>query len=258
MNQFPPLTQPRLVVILAAGLIAGVLAPAVSAQSVDFTRFRFGFQLSPSVSWMTTDDNAIDGDGTALGLKLGTVAEYNFAENYALVSGIGFHFNAGGTLRSGYGGRFFTESIADGEDFNDGGTQPGVGIDYSITYVEIPLGLKLRTREFGYLTYTAEAPVFTLNIRSNARGSLSGGGEVTEVEDITIKDEVALFALSWGFGGGAEYSVSESTRLFGGLRFQRVFTDVTKDGDYYDDRRATTDDPRAGINMITLRLGVLF
>ena len=258
MKRIPPLTQVRATVILAVGLLAGALAPTAAGQSVDFTRFRFGFQLSPSVSWMTTDDNAIDGDGTALGLKLGTVAEYAFAENYALVSGIGFHFNAGGTLRSGYGGRFFTESIPEGDPFNQaGGTGPGVRIDYSITYVEIPLGLKLRTREFGYLTYTAEAPVFTLNIRSNVRGSLSGGNEASEVEDVTAKKEVTPLALSWGFGGGAEYSVSESTRLFGGLRFQRVFTDVTKDGDYYEGR-AARDDPRAGINMITLRLGVLF
>ena len=249
------LTQARAAVILAAGLAT---ATAASAQSVDFTRFRFGFQLSPSVSWMTTDDNRVDGNGTALGLKLGTVAEYAFAENYALISGIGFHFNTGGTLRSAYGGRFFTESIPEGDAFNDGSTQGNVNLDYSIQYVEIPLGLKLRTREFGYLTYTAEAPVFALHIRSNVKGSLTGGGESEEVEDITAKKEVSPLALSWGFGGGAEYSVSESTRLFGGLRFQRVFTDVTKDGDYYDDTRRASDDPRAGVNSITLRLGVLF
>lgn len=245
-------------ILWGLALAAGLAAPATAAaQSVDFARFRFGFQLSPSISWMTTDDNGLDGNGTALGLKLGTVAEYNFAENYALVSGIGFHFNTGGTLQSAYGGPFFTESLPEDDPFR-GRTDPNVRIDYSIQYVEIPLALRLRTREFGYLTYTADAPAFGLHLRSNVRGSLSGGGEATEVEDVTAKREVAPVALSWGFGGGAEYAVSESTRLFGGLRFQRVFTDVTKDGDYYDERRAASDDPRAGINSITLRLGVLF
>lgn len=245
--------------ILTGGLVAAGLAPSAAAQSVDFTRFQFGFQLSPSISWMTTDDNGVDGNGTALGLKLGTVAEYRFAENYALVSGIGFHFNTGGTLQSQYGGRFLTESVPEGDPFNNPNvpTEGNVSIDYSIQYVEIPLGLKLRTREFGYLTYTAEAPVFTLGIRSNVKGSLSGGGQSDKVEDVTAKKEVSPLALAWGFGGGAEYSVSESTRLFGGLRFSRYFTDVTKDGGYYEGRTADKD-PKAGINSITLRLGVLF
>ena len=240
-----------------------IACTTLTAQDGAFQQFKFGLQLSPSISWMTTDDSQIDGNGTALGLKLATQAEFFFAENYAIATGIGFHFNAGGTLNSNYGGRFFGRSIPEGEAFNQvTGTESGnVDIDYSIQYIEIPLALKLRTREFGYLTYYMEAPAFTLHIRSNATGELSGGGESANPEDINIEEEVVPLGLSWGFGGGVEYSVSESTRLFAGLQYQNIFTDVTRDterrGTVYDGRTGSGD-PDAAIHSITLLLGVLF
>ena len=36
---------------------------------------RFGFQLSPSFSWMNTNDTRINRSGTNLGMKLGMLAE---------------------------------------------------------------------------------------------------------------------------------------------------------------------------------------
>ncbi|MFK8056211.1 MAG: PorT family protein [Saprospiraceae bacterium] len=234
---------------------------AVTAQ--DANNFKFGLQISPTISWMNTDDNRITNQGTALGLKLATQAEYVFADKYSVASGIGFHFNTGGSMQSQYGGRFFTESLPTTDAFNQTSeaNQPDgpVLIDYSIQYVEIPLSLKLRTREFGTLTYYMEAPIFTLGIRSNALGGLSGGGVTQEVEDLSIKKEVNPLAFSWGFGGGVEYSILDGTRIFGGLTFQRMFLDATKDGDDYNYKgRDALDDPKATINSLTLRLGVLF
>ncbi len=243
--------------------VLAVLAtlPAL-AQGPDFSKFHFGLNLSPSISWIDTDDSRISGDGTALGLKLATQAEFFFAENYAIETGIGFHFNAGGTLLSDYGGRFFTNTLSAGgsEPYNNPNspTDGKVRLDYSIQYLEIPLGLRLHTRDFGYLRYYIQAPVFTLGIRTNAMGQISGGNRTPERTDLTIKSEVTPFALSWGLGGGAEYEVGGGTRLVGGLQFQRLFTDVTKDGDYVYTGREAGKDPKATLNSLTLRLGVLF
>ncbi len=233
-----------------------------SLQAQDFSKFKFGLHLSPSLSWINTDDNTVDGSSSALGIKLATQAEFFFAPNYAIETGIGFHFNTGGTLQSAGGGQFFTRAIPEGQAYNDPNdlTTGNVELDYSIQFVEIPLALKLRTREFGYITYYGTAPIFTFGFRGNSKGSISGGGQ-TAREDFDIKKEVTPVALSWGFGGGAEYSVSESTRVFAGLQFQRLFTDVTKDGPYvYETRRTagTSGDPKATINSLTLKLGVLF
>lgn len=237
---------------------------SLAAQSTtDFSKFRFGLNLSPSLSWINTDDSRIAGNGTALGLKLATQAEFFFAENYAIETGIGFHFNMGGTLLSDYGGQFFTRSLPAGgsQPFNNPNapTAGGVSLDYAIQYLEIPLGLRLHTRDFGYLRYYVQAPLFVFGIRTNAMGKISGGGVPGGEDDLNIKSEVRPFAMSWGFGGGAEYEVGGGTRLVGGLQFQRLFTDVTKDKDYtYSGRTNSSKDPKASINSLTLRLGVLF
>lgn len=249
-------------------LAAAVLITCTSVTAQDANDFRFGLQISPSVSWMNTDDNRISNQGAALGLKLATQAEFVFADKYAIASGIGFHFNTGGTMQSQYGGRFFTESLPPESAYNapevaDQANGP-VLLDYSIQYIEIPLSLKLRTREFGTITYFMEAPIFTLGIRSNVMGGIKGGttpggGIIEEVEDVSIKKEVNPIAFSWGFGGGLEYSILDGTRLFAGLTFQRMFLDATKDGDDYNyEGRSAVDDPKATINSLTLRMGVLF
>ena len=102
--------------------------------------------------------------------------------------------------------------------------------------------------------------MFTLGFRTGAKANISGGGipESDEFEDVSVDSDVAPLALSWGFGGGAEYEVGGGTVLTGGLQFQRVFTDFTKDGDDVYTGRRDDNDPRAGINSITLRLGALF
>ena len=242
--------------------LALAAATVASAQSpMDFTQFRFGLNLSPSISWINTDDNRISRDGTALGIKIAAQAQYFFAPNYAIETGIGFHFNTGGTLLSRYPGRFFDESLGTNSPYNSpGGTPTGdVRLDYSITYLEVPFALRLHTREFGFVRYYVQAPAFTLGIRTGATANISGGGINVKEEDLDITKEVTPFALSWGFGGGAEYEVGGGTVLIAGLQFQRVFTDVTKDGgeELYVGRERN-DDPKAQINSLTLWLGVVF
>ena len=113
---------------------------------------RFGFQMSPSFSWMSTDVNHINTSGTNLGLKLGLIGEYYFRENYAITSGIGFHFNAGGTLLYENEGFYWRNSDIPTSVLSDSLSFPaGTKFKSSIQYLEIPLGLKMRTREFGYI-----------------------------------------------------------------------------------------------------------
>lgn len=207
---------------------------------------RFGFQVSPNFSWMQTDDSKINNNGTNLGLKLGILGEFYFRENYAFIGGIGFAFNHGGTLLSDDPNKNFWPNSEIPPEIDP--TQAGVSWKYNLQYVEIPVGLKLRTREFGYWRYFAEMPVFTIGIKSQARGTISVQG--VEQDKIDIKDEVSSLALSWSAGGGAEYSLSGSTALMAGIFYQRIFTDITKD--------VANDDSKGVSNNITLRIGVMF
>lgn len=224
---------------------------------------RFGFQLSPSFSWMSTSVNHINASGTNLGLKLGLIGEYYFRENYAIVSGIGFHFNAGGTLLYENEGKYWPNSdiptsiLTDSMTFN-----PDTKFKYGIQYLEIPFGLKLRTREFGYIRYYFQ-PDITLGFKSQARGTIEGVGVTDEDEKYNIRKEVNGINLSWGLGAGIEYTISENTSFIAGLAFQKGFADVT------DDRNATYFDSRDGnlekeekskgvVNAITLKVGIMF
>jgi len=215
----------------------------ISAQTTDL---RLGFQVSPVLSYMGSTDNKINSNGTNLGLKLGMRAEMFFRENYAFITGIGFAFNSGGTLHHDIGGQIWTRSeLPNGVDPT---FLPGVDLKYNLQYVEIPLGLKFRTNDFGYLRYWAEIPVITLGFKSQASGAIQQTG-ITE-DKIDIKKEVTGLSLSWGIAGGVEYNISSGTSLVGGIGFEKVFTDVTKDVD--------DDKSKAFINNLVLRLGVLF
>ncbi|HMN88711.1 MAG TPA: outer membrane beta-barrel protein [Saprospiraceae bacterium] len=217
---------------------------------------RFGFQASPTFAWMNTTSSRINPSGTNLGIKLGMVGEYYFRENYAFTSGLGFAFNQGGTLQHEFGGLYWRKSdLGPGLD-----TLPaGVKLKYGIQYIEIPAGMKMRTREFGYLRYFVE-PALTLGFRSQARGTAQGRGIGSDLEKINIRKEVNAFNLAWGLGAGVEYTISESTSLVGGLGFQVGFTDVTDDnGTTFDPVRGNRRENSKGKNnAIVLRLGVMF
>lgn len=217
---------------------------------------RFGFQLSPSFSWMNTNDTRINRSGTNLGMKLGMLAEYYFRENYAFSTGIGFAFNHGGTLLFEYGGSYWKNSNL-GSSLD---TLPdGVKLKYNLQFVEIPATIKMRTREFGYLRYFLE-PGITIGLRSQARGSITGRGIGDQADKFDIRRDVNGLNLAWGIGGGVEYSLTETTSLVAGLGFQVGFADITEDkGTVFDpDRGNQLENSKGKVSALTLKLGLMF
>ncbi|MFK7934353.1 MAG: outer membrane beta-barrel protein [Saprospiraceae bacterium] len=214
----------------------------VFAQDGGGEGLRIGLQLSPTFSFINSDDNTINNNGTNLGLKLQVMSETYFQENYAFTLGFGFAFNHGGTLQYDEGGALWRNTL--GEEAE---TFPaGVDLKYEVQYVEVPVGLKLRTREFGYIKYFAE-PNLIFGFKTKARGTAKGN---EDLENLNIAEDVNSLAASWGIGGGIEYSISDATSIISGLYFQRLFTDITDDGG--------GDASKGSMSAITIRLGVLF
>lgn len=210
---------------------------------------RFGFQFSPTFSWMKSEANPtlIRKNGSAiLGAKLGAVGEYYFRENYSIASGIGFAFNHSGRLKHTNGGAFWANS-----DLSNAGLDTlsdGVTLKYNLQYVEIPISLKLRSGYFGTYRVYAELPMLYLGFKTQAKGSTSGNNPDTEKEN--IGPDVNFFNISWGFGGGVEYEIGSQTSLVAGLYYQQGFTDVTND--------VPDDNTKATIGAFIIRLGVMF
>ncbi len=227
------------------------------------TDFRFGFQVSPSFSWIDSDDKHISANGSNLGLKLGARGEFFFAERYALVTGVGFFFNAGGTMLYEYGGDFWPNSELSSEALHS--LPPEVDLKYSIRYVEVPLSLKLLTPEIGRdLKVFVEIPAFFIGFRSQARGDISKAGPL-DSNDENIQKDVLPLSLSWGAGAGGEYILRGNgrgdTNILFGVFYQQGFMDVTtnKAMKYLDNPLELTEEKsKAIIRAITLHLGVMF
>lgn len=249
-------------IVAFAAFFAFVLAANAQEEPL-----RFGFQLSPTFSWMSTNTNKVNSSGTNLGLKMAMIGEYYFTENYALTSGIGFAFNQGGTLQYELPGCYWRNSNLDlspdlrSETFNCDSLPSGVKLKYELQYLEIPIGLKMRTREFGYTRFYLE-PALTLGINTQATGDVKGRGIGNEVEKVDISGDVNAFNLAWGVGAGIEYSISENTSLVGGLAFQIGVADASDDGALVFDDRAENgtrlDNSNAKNNNIVIRLAVMF
>jgi hypothetical protein len=249
-------------IVFACTFFLFLLAGKVVAQK----SFRFGFQTSPTISWLRTDDKKLESAGTNLGFRLGAVGEYYFAENYAITVGLGFGFNQGGTLQNGYqSGNFWPNAtlVAPLQSLPN-----QAKLHYRINFVEIPIGLKMRTGSDGdKIRYYAEIPTINLSFLSKASGDIKGDndlptGQQDEANDINIKKEVNKIALAWGLGGGIEYNLTGGASLIVGLAYQQIFTDVTHNSRDSKVYTSATDfkreDSKGTIRMLALRLGVAF
>ncbi|MCW5923236.1 MAG: PorT family protein [Saprospiraceae bacterium] len=219
--------------------------------------FRFGVQASPTWSWMRTNDKKLEGTGSNWGLKFGMLGEFYFAPNYALVTGLGFGFNQGGNILNGYPTADLWKDSQLSRNELHAIPQNGK-YHYRLTYVEIPMGLKLRGGSDETIKYYFEIPVFTLGFLTRAQGDIRGTNDRNE-NDEDIRDDVNGLALSWGFGGGVEYKMSGAT-LVAGLSFQQQFTNAKGKGRVQREPGGefTEEKSKANIGLIALRTGVFF
>lgn len=227
----------------------------LAAQSPVANNIRFGFQASfLSFSWLSTDETSVASAGSPLwGMKLGVIGEKSFADNYAFTFGLGFHFNAGGRILFEDSSRIWTNSTYAA---NTATLAPKTRAKYNLQYLEIPLGLKMRTTEFGRIRYFAE-PHLSLAFRTQARGTIETN---IDYEKININDATTPVMLSWGIGGGAEYNISGNTSLVVGIYYSRGFTDVTKDSgtSFRFNNQWLTESSKAVINNFTIRTAIMF
>ena len=234
------------------------MSGAITAQ--DAPGFRFGFQASPTWSWIRTSDKKLEGVGSNWGLKLGMLGEFYFAPNYAIITGLGFGFNQGGNIQNGYpAAKLWVNSDLSEEKFREVETE--AKLHNPLNYVEIPFGLKMPggSNEDSRMKFYAEVPVFTLGFLTRAQGDIRGSQD-KNTDDENIREDVKGLSLAWGLGGGIEYEISSSTNLVTGLSFQQQFTDVSKDAQVQKEAAGefVADRSKAAIGLIAFRLAVFF
>lgn len=177
------------------------------AQYDDETKFKLGLTAHPTLGWIKSDMQNVENDGVRLGFSYGLIGDFLFADNYAFSTGL---------MLSTINGN--TETI------------DGIRNDknvYKLQYLEIPLKIKLLTKDIHGIRYFGEFGLGNgFNVRAKQDVKSTEPTAVRNNED--IQNKIGFYRGSIVIGGGAEISTSGKTRIFTGLTFDNGFTDIKK------------------------------
>lgn len=279
------------------------LAQVVYAQAQGI---KFGVHVDPFISFLDSDYSKVKGNGVNVGTSLGVELDYGFdaTGNYSLTFGLDFSLNNGGTLLYEYGGVLLPNSQFDnGNSFrNYVGTAPSSssGIDmqaftkinHRVNYIEIPIGLKLRTNELGgsymraffhiplikiMIPVTAGAKIFSPDASATGfyddnDSTKYGVPQSTEsVTERNVWSDVTPIQISVGAGAGVEFAPNSDggLRLYAGIYYHSGLIDVTGGftgktvfSSANNVNNVPVDvqerNPRNAMHNIALRIGVIF
>lgn len=182
-------------------------------------QINFSIHFDPLISWFTTDSYDTRSDGVVPGFVFGVSYNKYFSPNYSFSSGLNIT-KAGGRLINRDETNFELKDY-----YRTVYTVPaGEAITYRVTYLSVPLGLKLQTNQMGFGKFFTDigfdpkvvvggrADIPSLNIR--------GGNAIPELY---------LFNLSFHVMAGMEYPLAKNNYFIVGVGFENNMFDVTRD-----------------------------
>ena len=230
--------------------------------------FQFGLQFSPNLSWIKPNSDNVENDGLKFGFNYGLIGDFNIADNYSISTGISI-INTGGKL-----------IFPDRQEVTatSGSTQFGYGqttADLRLKYIEIPITLKLKTNEIGYMKYYGQFG-FGLGVNYDASAdeefkyvTASNESATLSNNDVDYKKEINLLRTSLIVGLGAEYNLSGNTSIIFGVTFNNGFTNILSEDTYKADGNGNAVQPpnvdadkkdedfKAINNFIVFNLGII-
>jgi len=243
---------------------------AQDAGSGDMKNLRFGVTVLPALNWYKpADPKKFKNESVVARLGVLLNGEYSFSGNFAFGFGIGIA-SAGGKIS-------FLDSTSFAVDddkilvWNSTPTATTKGYllktrEYKASYFLLPISLKMRTNEIGYMRYFFE-PRFNLGIRKIVKaddeaidwGTTSG----TKTQpDNNISDDMAPICMSVTLSGGGEYYISGSTALVFAIGYQYGLSNAAKGKSDYLLRTkngvTTQLEQKFAQNGIALSVGILF
>jgi opacity protein-like surface antigen len=201
---------------------------------------RLGLKVAPNIAWMTPNEKNYKYNGVAAGVSLGFVSEFNLTEHYAITTGFNFSFLSG-NLQLPY-------TLAP-----DTGT---LDRKYNFRYLEIPLLVKMKTREYGNFTLFGQIGFgtgFNLRTKVNDKFATDHNGVKTDKSNLSAH-ETSFIREAILAGVGAEYKIDESVSLLVGLSYSNSLNNVLQ-GKNTADNSLTN---RSSLNYVELNIGVLF
>ena len=204
-------------------------------------RISIGLHFDPLISWFGSDISEVKNDGARPGINFGLSFNKSFTPNYSFSTGVNL-VSAAGRLSCSDTTRL--EPYDSGDELIT--VPPGEAVLYKIQYVEVPLGLKLKTNQIGYLTFFSDVGV-------DPKVMVGGKMDIPalDIEGEKAMEELKLFNLSYHIVAGIEYGLGGNTAAILGLGFENNFLDITKDNGIQPEDKITH-------KMISFRLGINF
>jgi hypothetical protein len=218
-------------------------------------QIKLGLRIAPQLTWSKADNKVTSTNGTRVNAAYGLMIDYYFTDNYAICTE--FSLQSFGTNMNIKESKFSYISYQNKPipATND------LTYNYKLNYLQIPVVLKMRTKEIGYLRYYAEFG-FAANILTRAKADISMGNtferEKVNINNPDDEDEFRLapndydtrasvFRAGLIFGAGIQYNVFGNSLLVAGLRYDNGFSSFVR-----DDRLKTN------ISYLALNIGILF
>jgi hypothetical protein len=221
-------------------LLIELAGMAMQSSGQNDSKFHFGVKVMPALAWFRVDapdETNLKSDGLPFGFGYGLITDFGFAERYAFSTGLEVAYR-GGKVK--YEIPFPDSNVV-------------VSEKYSLQFIEIPLTLKLKTNEIGYMTYFFQAGFSPgIAIRTKKDIEVTAMGITAENEDEDASDDINEFNVSLLVAAGAEFNISGNTSLLFGLTFNNGFLDL------FDDERFGDEKVTANSNYLALTVGVLF
>jgi len=204
-------------------------------------KISIGLHFDPLISWFGTDIGEVNNDGARPGINFGLSFNKSFTPNYSFSTGVNL-VSAAGRLTHSDTTRLVPHDSGD----NLITVPPDESVLYKIQYVEVPIGLKLKTNEIGYITFFADVGV-------DPKILVAGKMDipVLDIEGEKAMEELKMFNLSYHIIAGIEYGLGGNTSAVLGLGFHNNFLDVTKDNGIQPEDKVTH-------KMVSIRLGINF
>jgi hypothetical protein len=219
-------------------------------------QIKIGLRVAPQLTWSKPDNKNTTTNGTRLNIAYGMMLDFYFTENYAI--GSEFTIQTMGTNLNLSKDRYtsiketFTNKV-----FN---ATEDVKYNYRMNFVQIPLLIKMRTKEIGNMRYYAEfgaSAGFLTKVRADVKMDKFERNNINinepddedqfDIETSKFKDGISSFRSGIIFGAGLQYKFTGSSLLVAGLRYDNAFTNYSKD-----------DRWNATLNYVALTVGVLF
>ncbi|MDQ3051777.1 MAG: PorT family protein [Bacteroidota bacterium] len=197
-------------------LFAATIISTSWAQEDEDQVFHFGLKASPSVNWFRIEGDNVKNEALRLGFTYGLITEFRITQNYAFATGLDISYR---------GGKYSEVKLLP----NNTGVGALVTLDriQRFQFVEVPISLKLKTNEIGYMKYYGTFGVLP-GVLVKATEDVESGDKTRQPDRSKRgnQSDFAAFNLSLQVGLGIEYNLGGNTSLTAGIHYVNGLIDI--------------------------------